>query len=70
MHITLGGDLMPNQVKASEKPTVRTTVSIPREDYVDLEGISERQKVSVAWVVRRAIEEYLDRQSPPLRRGK
>jgi predicted transcriptional regulator len=53
-----------------QKPSVRTTVSVPKDDYVELEAMAERQKVSVAWIVRRAVEEYLERQRPLLRQTK
>lgn len=50
----------------SEKPikrqslgTIRTTVSVPTADYGQLERIAGEKKVSVAWVVRDAIDRYL-----------
>jgi len=54
--------------KANEKPSVRTTVSIPAEDYAELEDLAERKKVSVAWVVREAVAQYLQSESPLFRR--
>ena len=38
---------------------VRTSASIPREHYVRLENIAIQNKVSMAWVIREAIEKYL-----------
>ncbi len=61
---------MPSENHTRHKPTVRTTVSLPQDDYSELEVMAEQKKVSVAWVVRRAIEEYLQRQSPLLRQPK
>lgn len=39
--------------------TVRSTVSIPGDQYQELIQIAERKRVSLAWVVRDAIERYL-----------
>jgi hypothetical protein len=52
--------------KPNEKPnvSVRTTVSVPAGDYAELERIALRKKVSVAWVVRDAVERYLRNESP------
>jgi predicted DNA-binding ribbon-helix-helix protein len=38
---------------------VRLSVSVPSMDYSELEIIASRQKVSVAWVIRDAIDNYL-----------
>jgi hypothetical protein len=58
---------MPSETKSPQKPSVRTTVSLPRDDYSELEVMAQKKRVSVAWIVRRAVEEYLQRQSPLLR---
>lgn len=42
-----------------KQKTVRTTVSMPLSDYEQLELIADLKKVSIAWVVREAIEQYL-----------
>jgi predicted DNA-binding protein len=47
-----------------QKKTVRTTVSLPQEDYVELERLAKQKKVSVAWVIREAVERYLNQQPP------
>jgi metal-responsive CopG/Arc/MetJ family transcriptional regulator len=53
---------------AKTKPkTVRTTVSLPNEDYAVLERIAKEKRVSVSWVVRDAVGEYLQNQWPLLR---
>lgn len=44
---------------AQKQKTVRTTVSMPLSDYEHLELIADSKKVSIAWVVREAIEQYL-----------
>lgn len=38
---------------------VRTTVSIPIDEYERLRSIAEQKRVSIAWVVRDAIAQYL-----------
>jgi len=58
---------MAQEKQSSEKPTVRTTVSVPRQDYYELEVLAERKKVSVAWVVREAIDRYLHSEMPLFR---
>jgi metal-responsive CopG/Arc/MetJ family transcriptional regulator len=51
--------------KADEqKKSTRTTVSLPTVDYEELEQIARRKKVSIAWVIRDAVENYLAQQSP------
>jgi len=53
--------------KEGNQKSIRTTVSIPSEDYKELESIALRSKVSVAWVVREAISHYLAEQAPLFR---
>ncbi|HEX7362458.1 MAG TPA: CopG family transcriptional regulator [Bryobacteraceae bacterium] len=38
---------------------VRATISFPPELYATLEEIAKQKKVSLAWVVRDAAEQYL-----------
>jgi hypothetical protein len=47
-------------------PSVRATVSIPVGTYRLVEGLANQKKVSVAWVVREALDEYLAEQWPLL----
>jgi predicted transcriptional regulator len=42
----------------------RTTVSFPAETHEELERIAGSKKVSVAWVVREAVDKYLSAESP------
>jgi hypothetical protein len=49
--------------KGNVKPSVRTTVSIPAQNYAELEELAERKKVSVAWVVREAVAQYVQSES-------
>lgn len=46
----------------SSKP-VRASISFARSDYCKLERIARDRRVSVAWVVRDAIEMYFRNQS-------
>lgn len=45
----------------------RVTVSVTAGDYDTLNVIAGRDDVSVSWVVRRAIDEYLRRHRDPQR---
>ncbi len=47
----------------------RTSVSFPPELYATLEGIAKEKKVSVAWVIRDAAEEYVNNKWPLLSRN-
>lgn len=42
-----------------EPVSVRASVSFPSELYRTLEGIAKQKKVSLAWVVRDAVEQYV-----------
>jgi hypothetical protein len=43
----------------SRKFEPRLTVSLTRSNYETLNALAEKGEVSVSWVVRRAIDEYL-----------
>ena len=43
----------------------RLTVSLTGEDYKRLQDLADKDKASVSWVVRRAIEDFLRRQPKP-----
>ncbi len=47
--------------------SIRTTVSVPRGIYEELEQLASRKNVSVAWVVRDAVRDYLENQNPLFR---
>ena len=51
---------------SASEPVVRTTVSVPTKHYSQLEELARQKKVSIAWVVRDAIEHYLAERSPLL----
>jgi predicted DNA-binding protein len=45
--------------KAEGSGVVRASISFPPEIYDTLEGIAREKKVSLAWVVREAAEQYI-----------
>lgn len=47
----------------------RLSISVPHSLYQELEAQAARNNVSLAWVVRKALSEYLDRDIPLLRTG-
>jgi predicted DNA-binding protein len=47
------GDVMP-----------RASISFPPEIYKSLEDLAAKKKVSIAWVVREAVEKYVGDQFP------
>lgn len=55
--------------KLESSKSVRTTISLPADDYVELEALALKHRVSVAWVIRDAVQKYLEGQ-PPLVRAK
>ena len=52
--------------KKKSRKKVRASVSFDAERYAELGRIAKDKKVSVAWVVREAVEEYLSNQWPLL----
>lgn len=46
------------------KDATRASVTFPADLYTELERIAEEKKVSVAWVVRDAVEKYVEAQYP------
>ncbi len=49
---------------APTKEGTRASVTFPADLYAELERIAEEKKVSVAWVVRDAVEKYVEAQYP------
>jgi predicted DNA-binding protein len=47
------------QVKGQSMAQVRATISFPPDVYETLETIAKEKKVSLAWVVREAAENYI-----------
>jgi metal-responsive CopG/Arc/MetJ family transcriptional regulator len=56
----------PTQQKTRGSVGVRASVSFPRELYETLEKIAKQKKVSLAWVVRDATEQYVAEKWPLL----
>jgi metal-responsive CopG/Arc/MetJ family transcriptional regulator len=50
--------------KERAERSLRASVSFPSELYRNLEEVARQKKVSVAWVVREAVEKYLAEQLP------
>ena len=60
--------------KVQKKAVVRASITFPPNLYESLEEIAKRKKVSLAWVVREASENYVvaegSTEVPQLRSGK
>jgi len=52
------------KMKAAGSGAVRASISFPSEMYETLEAIAKSKKVSLAWVVREAVEIYLSDKWP------
>ena len=50
--------------KQSSGKMPRTTVSLPAETQEHLERVAAEKKVSVAWVIRDAVDKYLASGTP------
>lgn len=50
--------------KPNNEPSTRTSVTIPTDVYTSLETIAKQKKVSIAWVMRDALEKYVSEQWP------
>ena len=47
------------------KPSItRLSVTLPADEYRELKRLSEHNRVSVAWLVRNAVTDYLQSQAP------
>lgn len=54
--------------KPAEGSSVRATISFPSDIYQTLEQIAGQKKVSLAWVVREAAEQYIADKWPLFKR--
>lgn len=50
----------------AEVATLRTSISFPPEIYRTLEQIAKQHKVSLSWVVRDAVDKYVEDKWPLL----
>jgi hypothetical protein len=55
---------MPRNSNVDSTLTVRATISFPAARYAELEEIARQKKVSLAWVVREAVDYYIDSRTP------
>ena len=65
---------MAKRVKAAKKKVlstarVRVTISFPPDMHGTLEQIAKDKKVSLAWVVREAVDTYLGEKWPMFKQG-
>lgn len=49
---------------AESTASIRATISFPSDLYGTIEDIAKQKKVSLAWVVREAVEKYVTDQWP------
>jgi metal-responsive CopG/Arc/MetJ family transcriptional regulator len=56
-------------MKPASTSSVRATISFPTGLYQTIEAIAKQKKVSLAWVVREAVEQYVGEKWPLLFRG-
>ena len=52
------------QPQSAKEPMARASVSFPTSLYAEVERIADEKRVSVAWVVRDAVEKYVAEQYP------
>jgi predicted DNA-binding protein len=55
---------------AIQTASVRASISFPPEVYEALEAVAKQKKVSLAWVVREASEQYLAGQKTSISKQK
>jgi ribbon-helix-helix CopG family protein len=67
-HLTRGAKRKEKTV-SEEDSSVRATISFPPDMYKTLEEIARQKKVSLAWVVREAADQYIS-DKWPLFKGK
>ena len=53
-----------NESAVDQKETTRASVSLRSEDYEHIARIAVQKKVSIAWVIREAVEKYLEDRAP------
>lgn len=51
---------------ANDERTIRLSVSFPESQYHLLERVAAEHRVSVAWVVREAVRQYMEAKWPLL----
>ncbi len=56
-------------MKPEGAPSVRASISFPPDIYEILEQLARKKKVSLAWVVRDAVEQYVAEHEEKLEKG-
>jgi metal-responsive CopG/Arc/MetJ family transcriptional regulator len=54
--------------ESGDEAPIRATISFPGKLYRTLEQIASQKKVSLAWVVREATEQYVENKWPLFKR--
>jgi metal-responsive CopG/Arc/MetJ family transcriptional regulator len=52
--------------KLTAKPEVRLSVSLSQKDHEEVRRMAKAKKVSKAWIIRDAIEKYIQEDAPLL----
>jgi predicted transcriptional regulator len=55
---------LPRTVPTSRSNGTRITVTVPPQDYEVVRSMAKDRKVSAAWIVRDAVEKYIQRETP------
>ena len=55
----------PRKNGGAESSTVRLSVTLPADEHRELKRLSAHNRVSVAWLIRDAVTDYL-KSAPPL----
>ncbi len=55
-------------VQEAAKETIRASISFPIDDYEKLEKLAVEKRVSLAWVVREAVRDYLQNEEKFLKK--
>jgi predicted DNA-binding protein len=50
--------------RRAPKRQVRVTVSLPKEQHEHLSRLAKRLRVSLAWVIRDAVDKYIENEAP------
>lgn len=57
----------PNKIRLEKRnPSTmrRLSISLPSNIYVELERLAARDSRSLAWIARKAVQDYVERQEP------
>jgi len=54
----------PRTTTGQQASGTRITVTIPPQDYAAVRSMAKNKKVSAAWIVRDAVEKYIQRETP------